>query len=83
MEQIKAYKTDDGKIFTTYEEAELHERKTHGLKVYRVDLSYDGYASVGVLAKNEDDAIKKARDQIYNEDIDFDFAGAKVELTED
>ena len=82
MEQIEAYKTEDGKIFATQQEAELHERKTLGLKFYCVDFSYDGYASVEVWAKNEDDAIETARDQIYNDDICFELREAKAELTE-
>ena len=83
MEQIKAYKTEDGKIFATYQEAESYEKRTQGLKSYRVDFSYDGYASVEVWAEDEDNAIETAKDQIYNEDICFDLIKAKAELTED
>ena len=83
MEQIKAYKTEDGKIFATYQEAESYEKRTLGLKNYRVDFSYDGYASVEVWAEDEDNAIEIANDQIYNEDICFDIIKAKAELTED
>lgn len=83
MEQIKAYKTEDGKIFATCQEAESYEKRTQGLKSYRVDFSYDGYASVEVWGKNEEDAIETAKDQIYIEDIYFDLIEAKAELTED
>lgn len=82
MEQIEAYKTDDGKIFTSYEEAELHEKENQGFKHYYVELSYDGYASIEVWAKDKEDAIEEAKDQVYQEDIYFDFAGAKAELRE-
>lgn len=80
MEYIGAYKTEDGKIFATQQEAELHERRTRGLKFYRVDFSYDGYASVEVWAKNEDSAIETAKDQIYNDDICFELADVKAKL---
>lgn len=81
MKPIEAYKTEDGEIFATQQEAELHERRTCCLKLYQVDFSYDGYASVEVLAKNEDDAIETAKDQIiYNYDICFELADVKAKL---
>ena len=83
MEQIKAYKTEDGKIFATYQEAESYEKRTQGLKSYRVDFSYDGYASVEVWAEDGDDAIEIAKDQICDKDICFDLIKSKAELTED
>lgn len=80
MKQIEAYETEDGKIFATQQEAELYERRAKGLYIYQVDLFYNGYASVEVWAKNKDDAIEKARDQIYIEDIDFDFTEAEAKM---
>lgn len=83
MELIEAYKTEDGKIFETYQEAKSYEKRTQGLKSYRVDFSYDGYASVEVWAEDEYDAIEIAEDQICDENIRFDLIKTKVELTED
>ena len=76
MKQIKAYETEDGEIFATYEEAESYEKRTRGLKSYRIDL----YASVKVWAEDEKDAIEIAKGQVYDGDVRFDLINTKVEL---
>lgn len=60
------------------------KKENQGLNHYYVELSYDGYASIEVWAKDKNDAIEEAKDQVYQEDIyfDFAFAGAKAELRE-
>ena len=82
MEEIKAYRTTDGKTFFDKEAAIRHQDELDGLKIYGITLHYVGSYELCVKAKNEAEALRKARGELspYPEEIDFDEVEDKVEV---
>ena len=81
MEEIRAYRTTDGKIFTNEAEATAHQHKLDGIKTYKVTLHYTGYFDIIVTAPSVEEALRMAREEDYIENIDLseDIAEAEVE----
>lgn len=82
MEEIKAYRTTDGKIFPDKEDAIKYQDKLDGNKTYIITLHYVGSYSMCIKAKNEAEALQRARGEFspYPEEIDFDEVEDEVEV---
>ena len=71
------YVADDGTEFSTKEECEAHE----GIKLWDVDLYFEGFLSRSVFAKSADEAREMVLNDYYDEDIEFELKSKNVELS--
>lgn len=72
----------DGKEFVTQEECENYEKEKGLLHHYNVEIHYSGTFYTEVEALSEDEALHKARAEMYCNSLDFDEDENYVELND-
>ena len=68
------FRTSDGKEYTNFTEASIHENKLKGiddLKRYDIRINFAGQKTYREFAMNKETAIKRGRIQLH-EDLDED-----------
>ena len=72
----------DGTEFTTQEECDKYEKEKGLIHTYNVEIHYSGTYYTTVIALTEEEALHKAREQMCNEDIDWDEDENYVDLVD-
>ena len=84
MKKVTMYEAFDGKTFPSEEACKQYEMVNKREQPFRVQIEFNGFIEVDVMATDREDAIKKAKTaDWYAEDIDWDFSEFYVERIEE
>ena len=77
---ITKWVAKDGKEFDTEMDCVLYEKENNLLNTYEVELHFSGTYYTTVEAYDEDEALHIARENMYNDTLDWDEDDNYVEL---
>ena len=84
MKKVTMYEAFDGKTFATEEACKQYEMVNKREQPFRVQIEFNGFIEVDVMATDRNDAIKKAKTENWHvEDIDWDYSEFYVDRIEE
>lgn len=78
--KITSFVTSDGEFFTNEDEAIQHENGLKEEQLYSVELTFTGYYTTSVHAHSKEEAIEKADNECYPEDLVLELTDSHVEI---